>query len=231
MKYKIVSTRGALRRPDAYIICIPSEPRPAASSVTAEVLRSLGIGLAEIKKTDGFGGLPSQEAFVRIVKGRSLRRVVLLGLGRRDAVTATSLRRRLERAGVLVRVRNIARPAVILPEGLPVEPELTIRAAVTGLQLGVTPPPTYAARRRSRRSRAELAQIVLPGCDVRSLSRLATRIAALGEIVTEARSWVSEPANAGSHTSSARSAPMAMASRRPASATRGPMDTTVMLPP
>ncbi|MBW2263330.1 MAG: leucyl aminopeptidase, partial [Deltaproteobacteria bacterium] len=156
---------------------------------------SLGIDLPGIKKTDGFGGLESQDITLRIVKGRTLHRVILMGLGKRDEVTATSLRRRLQRAGILVRARDIARPAVILPAGLPIAPELVIRAAVTGLLLGFAPPLTYAAKRRTGKKRAALAQLVLPGCNVRSLSRTASRSAALGDIIVEARSWVAEPAN------------------------------------
>ena len=206
MKYKILSTRTAIRGSDAHILCIHSEPRPATSSPVVQALGSLGIGLAEIKRTDGFAGLPSQEALLRIVRGRTLKRVILLGLGRRDDVTATHLRRRLERAGVLARARDIARPAVILPDGLPVSPELAVRAVVTGLELGATPPPTYAAKRRARGMRAGQAQIVLPGGDARRLSRVASSAASLAGIVARARSWVAEPANVLGPTELARGA-------------------------
>jgi leucyl aminopeptidase len=83
---------------------------------------------------------------------------------------------------------------------------MIVRAVVTGLQLGVTPPTSHATRRSSGKARARRAQIVLPGCNARSLSRTASRTASLGEILAEARSWVAEPANVLGPAELARSA-------------------------
>jgi leucyl aminopeptidase len=194
MKYKIVRTPGASGKHDGYIICVTSEPRPGPSTHVAACLKRLGINLSELKKKEGFSGLETQDMVLRIVKGKNLVRVVLLGLGKRSDVNAILMRRRMQRAGTIALSREIRRPAVILPPGLRMSHGICLHSVVLGLHLGTATQVRYTAKKKKRAVPAS-TEIVLPRSDATRLKRQLERSTTLGDIIVEARSWVAEPAN------------------------------------
>ncbi len=195
MKCTVIDRLDGARGADGYVVCIAADGRSAWEGPgTRHLARLLGIDLASLARSESFTGKDSQDVYVRIVRGRSSHRLILLGLGKKADVDPALLRRRLQRAGSIMVARGMRRPAVILPEKLPVREDLMLDAVITGLHLGTGRPTSYARSGATKEAPPASIQVVYKAEP--DVGRGAVqRAAVLAEVIQEARTWVSEPAN------------------------------------
>jgi leucyl aminopeptidase len=195
MKYKIVPPSGEPSRHDGVLICVLSDSSPGRRSAAGRQLSKLRLDLDALARGEGFKGGESDDLSLTVVGEGEPRRVLLLGLGRSKEVDAARLRRRLQRAGAILRSRKMRRPLVCMPSGLPVERDRALEAIILGLHLGAGARTTYATSGKKDVGLPSLVQIQMGGRADRIPRSAVKSTTTLGDIILEARSWVTEPAN------------------------------------
>lgn len=194
MKYKLIQPKQEPSRHDGVVLCLLADAAPKRGSRTYRMLSDLGLDLGKLEKSEGFASRASQDLSLSVVQDGQTTRVVLVGLGAAGDVDGLRLRRRMQRVGSMLRARKFKRPLVVLPAGLSMDARDVLETAVVALTLGAGKRITHASKTKDD-GEPSMVQVTL---DVRSKKvapAAVRRASALGEIIVEARSWVSEPAN------------------------------------
>jgi len=195
MKYEIVTRAADLRRYAACIVPAYSDVKQKDLSFGPALAEALDLDIDRIKKEESFSGGESEELFLRVATRGGTRRIVLMGFGKQRSTGTGLIRRRMLRAGQIVRGRGYRDVAIVFPDYPPSGMADGMEAALVGVHLGVSRPPRFKKQVDGKTAAPAKLAVYYPTGRDRTIGKVLENVSSLVPAITAARDLVDEPPN------------------------------------
>jgi leucyl aminopeptidase len=195
MKYDIVARQGDLRRYSTFIVPVYSDVKPGDLSYAGLFSRLLAVDMKKIRDEERFTGGEADELVLRTGRRAGLRRLILMGFGKQRSATTSLIRRRMQRAGQIVRMRGYKDPVIVLPDYPPSGLADGMEAALVGFQIGAAQPLRYKTQKNSKTPVVTRAVVYHPEGKDRTLAAVIRVAGTLAPMIAAVRDMVDQPPN------------------------------------
>ncbi|MEL6164823.1 MAG: M17 family peptidase N-terminal domain-containing protein, partial [Cyanobacteria bacterium J06628_3] len=125
----------------------------------ADLNKKLAGAIKELIEDENFKGKPNSTAFTRLSSGDSIRKVILVGLGKADSFDAESLRRAAASAGKLAKKQKCKTLGISLPV-LNDDTAQTAQAIAEGLQLALYQDNRFKSEPEEKETQVETVDLI-----------------------------------------------------------------------
>jgi leucyl aminopeptidase len=195
MKYEIVARPGELRRYSTFIVPVYSDVKPKDLSYAGLFSNLLSVDMKKIRDEERFTGGEADELVLRTGGRSGLRRVIFMGFGKQRSSSTGLIRRRMQRAGQIVRMRGYRDPVIVLPDYPPSGLADGMEAALVGFQIGAAQPLRYKTQKGSKTPAITRAVVYHPEGKDKTLAAVIQSVGAVAPMIAAVRDMVDQPPN------------------------------------
>jgi leucyl aminopeptidase len=195
MKFDIVTRKSDLKKFSTFVFPVYSDVKKEKLSHSGLIARIFSVDPEKLKKEERFSGGRSEELVLRMSARDGLKRVVFIGIGKQREASTVLIRRRMQRAGYIVRARGYRDPVIFFPPLPPSGEKDGMEAALVGFSIGVTHSLRYKTAEKYKKVNVSKVSIFHPEGRNKPLGFAIKASSALVPAIAEVRDLVDSPPN------------------------------------